>query len=171
MRKRISVVLIALILVMLACRSLSPPASTYENKDFSVGIPEGWAWSTGDNKSPYGLAFDLIVNIYHPAVLPQAYFSITTAPLTSATTLASLVEKTYEGYSMQAMSKQEYSHDGLSGQEITYTHNLGEGWLRYRDIWLEKGATAYVLSFSCAANSDEYTNTFDQILASFQFKD
>ena len=171
MRKRISVVLVALILVMLACRSLSAPASTYENKDFRVTIPAGWAWGAGESKSPYGLAFELIVNTSHPAVLPRAAFTVSTAPLTSTTTLASLFEKTYEGYSMQAVSKQEYAHDGVSGYEITYTHNLGEGWLRYRDIWLEKGAAAYVLSFSSAANSDEYTSTFDQILASFQFKD
>ena len=171
MRKRISVVLVAVILGMLACRSLSPPASAYENKDFSVRIPEGWAWGAGESKSPYGLAFKLIVNTSHPAVLPRAAFTVSTAPLTGATSLEQLFNQTYEGYSMPAVSKQKYSQDGLSGYEITYTHNLGEGLLRYRDIWLEKGATAYVLSFSCPANSDEYTNTFDQILASFQFKD
>jgi hypothetical protein len=171
MRKRIIFVIAAAIIAMLSCRSLSPPASVYENKDFRVSIPAGWAWATGGSQSPYGLAFNLIVNTSHPVVLPRAYFSVSSAPLTNTTSLESLFEKTYEGYSMREETRQRYAGGGLTGYEINYSHNLGEGWLRYRDIWLEKGAAVYLLSFGCPANSDEYTATFEQILASFSFKD
>jgi hypothetical protein len=171
MRKRLITGLVFLVIAALSCRSLSPPASVYANADFSVNIPAGWAWSVGDGKSPYGLAFKPIVAVSHPVVLPNAAFSVTTAPLGGATSLESLFEKTYEGYSMQALDKQKWEHNGLAGYEISYVHNLGEGWWQYHDIWLQRGALAYVLSFSSARGAQEYTSTFDQILDSLQFKE
>jgi hypothetical protein len=69
------------------------------------------------------------------------------------------------------MERGGWERKGLAGYEISYLYNLGEGWWQYQDIWLQRGALAYVLSFSSARGAQDYTSTFDQILDSFQFKD
>jgi hypothetical protein len=69
-------------------------------------------------------------------------------------------------------SKSLFEHGDLSGYEITYRRPWGEPWWQFHDIWLEKNSVIYLLSFYASPNSFEtYSDTFDQILESFQFKD
>lgn len=171
MIKRIIIFLGSLLLATLACSSLNPPASVYENDAFSVSIPEGWGWGTGS--SVYGHAFQQLIQISHPYPLSTATFTLATTPLTGEANLESRFTQTYEEFThIDNVSKQEFEHEGLYGYEITYTHPLGEELYAFHDIWLEKDSAIYVLSFSCLESSqDDYTVIFDQILDNFSFKE
>jgi hypothetical protein len=69
-------------------------------------------------------------------------------------------------------SKHLFEQGELSGYEITYKRPWGEPWWQFRDIWLERNSVIYVLSFYTPPNSFEtYSDTFEQILESFQFND
>lgn len=172
--KRIIALTGALLIAILAC-SLSPPqppqVDAFKNDAFSFSIPEDWRLGTA-NYLNYGPAFELIVGITDRSLLPNAMFTVTISPLTGEKSLESRFTETYIGWSMAVVSKQEFEQGELSGYEIYYSHNLGDGWDAYHDIWLEKGGVIYVLSFSCPSNStDDYADIFYQILDSFSFKD
>ena len=171
MIKRIIISVGSLLLATLACSSLYPPASVYENDAFSVSLPEGWGWGTGS--SVYGNAFRQLIQISHPYPLSIATFTLAKSPLTGEANFESRFTLTYEGFTHIAnVSKQEFEHEGLTGYEITYTIPIGEELYAYHDIWLEKDTAIYVLSFSCLERSqDDYTAIFDQILDDFRFKE
>jgi hypothetical protein len=172
--KRIIALTVVSLIAILAC-SLSPPqppqVEAFKNDAFSFSIPEDWSTGTA-NYLNYGPAFELIVGITDRSLLPNAMFTVTTSPLIGDKSLESRFTQTYAVWFMENVSKQEFIQGELSGFEIYYSHNLGEGWNAYHDIWLEKDGVIYVLSFSCPNNSiDDYADIFDQILDSFSFKD
>jgi hypothetical protein len=69
-------------------------------------------------------------------------------------------------------SKCLFQKGELSGYEITYRRPWGEPWWQFRDIWVEKNSMVYVFSFYASPDSFEtYSDTYNQILESFQFKE
>ncbi len=67
-------------------------------------------------------------------------------------------------------SRQPYEQYGLAGFEITYDRPWGEPWWRFHDLWLEKDAVIYVLTFQAyPASFDEFSDVFGEIADSFRF--
>jgi hypothetical protein len=160
------------LIAVLAC-SLSPQVKVFENDAFAFSIPQGWKWGAG-NIDHIGTDFQEIVGIRNPeGLLPAANFTVATAPQTGEKSLESWLTQAFEGQNLiEEVSKQAFKKGELSGCEIYYTHPTGEAWFKYRDIWMEKGANIYVLSFRASRNLfNNYSDTFDHILDSFSFKD
>lgn len=169
--------LFALFLAIMACRLISPQAKAgepaiFETEAFSFSVPEGWLWG-GSVEEYFGSDAQSIVGIRNPGgLLPSATLTVVGIPRADETSLESRFTQTYTGNTFSEMAlRQEYIRGNLSGYEIYYTHPTGEGLWEYRDIWLEKGSFIYVLSFrACCNEYENYAATFEQILASFQFK-
>jgi hypothetical protein len=171
MKRRISL-LGALWIVILAC-SISPRTDVFETDTFSFRIPEDWRWGSGDTQI-FGSAFQQIVGIRDPhGLFPSANFTVLSSPLNDEADLETRFLQIYaENGFLAETQQQEVVVDGFPGYEIRYTNNVGEALFLYQDIWMEKDAVIYVLSFSCLNNSKEnFTSIFDQIVGSFRFKD
>jgi hypothetical protein len=166
--------------VILACRFLPPQAqtkevNTYENDAFSFTIPAGWQMAQfGGNY--YGLGVEEIVAIQNRplAIKSDAFFSVATSPLAGGADLEFRFTQAYETADpeIKEVSKQVFKRGTLAGYEIIYTRPWGEPWWKFHDIWLEKDAVIYVLSFHTPLNAfDNDPAIFDQIIDSFRFKD
>jgi len=169
--------------ISLACCHANSKAHTFEYESFSFTIPDGWQtmdeiWgrpaSSGQNY--YSLGVQQIVMIQYPPKKGQGkmFFAVASAQLADEQDLESLFTHAYQTTlpKIENESKQPFEHGDLSGYEITYKRPWGEPWWQFRDIWLEKDGVIYVLSFHASPYSfDSYTDTFDQIVESFQFKD
>jgi hypothetical protein len=161
-----------LLIFCLAC-SLSPQGSMYESEAFSFNIPKGWLW-VGDDEDYMGLVVQKVVGIRNPqGLFPTATFTVATAPLTGQSNLEAWFTQVYEGRDLlETGVKIKFRQGELSGFEISYTHPKGEALWGVRDIWLENNAVIYILSFRACCNSfGDYSNVFEQILASFHFKE
>jgi len=163
-----------------ACGSMGP--RTYEHEAFTFTIPAGWqtmeeafgrSASLGEY---YGLGVQMLVMIQYPAGRGKgkAFFAVASSPLTEGQDLETRFTQTYQTAFPEPkdVSTRRFEEGELSGYEITYKRPWGEYWWQFCDIWLEKDGAIYVLSFHALPESfATYSDTFEQILKSFQFKD
>jgi hypothetical protein len=181
--QKIAVSFGVLLVMSLACRITSTEARTFENEILTFTIPAGWQtteeiWDRpasleGDYK---GLGVQELVTIQYPPDRGQGkvFFVVASSPLAGGQDLESRFIQAYQMAvpEIEDASKQLFEQGELSGYEITYRRPWGEPWWRFRDLWLEKDSVIYVLSFYASPDSFEtYSDTFEQILASFQFND
>lgn len=167
----------------LACRLTTTEARTFENEIITFTIPAGWktreeVWGQPASlEQDYkGLGVKELIMVQYPPERGQgkAFFVVASSPLASGQDLESRFTQAYQMAvpAIEDASRQLFKQGKLSGYEITYRRPWGESWWQFRDIWLEKDTTIYVLSFYASPNSFEtYSDAFDQILESFQFKD
>ena len=190
MKEQKLILLGILLVTSLACSFLTPEtkstisteARTYENENFSFTIPadwqtneEIWAKTITPGTDYNGLGVQEIISIQNPPY--QKHFG---GNLTVASSLLANGED-FESHVTQAyvyilpgnnVPIRSFEHGPLSGFEISYQRPIGEPWLQFHDIWLERDGMIYLLSFYTLENGFEnYAATFDQILDSFQFKE
>lgn len=153
----------------------------YETDAFSFQLPDGWktyeqVWGRPNpGQEYYGLGVKTVAYTQYP---PQpgkgnAFFAVATSPLAGGESLEDRCNQAYADPvpAMDDILRQPYQLGDLSGFEISYQRPWGEGRWRFRDIWLEKDAVVYVLSFhSTPVAFDSYAKIVEQILASFVFK-
>jgi len=164
----------------LACRLGPIQAHTYENEMITFTIPSAWQTteefpyhSVSPEKGYYGLGVQELVLIQYQGQ-GKAFFAVAAAPLANGEDLETRFTQAYQMAmpEIENASQQLFEQGELSGYEITYKRPWGEPWWQFRDIWLEKDAVVYVLSFRTAPDSfDTYSDPFDQILESFRFKE
>jgi len=187
-----------LLLTSLACRFLfpnweEPPTiisspfespRPFENEKFSFTIPAGWQtmeelWERPQEvgRDYYGLGVGEIIMITNAKVQVDgtysSYFAVASSPLAGGTDLETRFHQTYDPLipELREVSKQKFDNGTLSGLEITYQRPWGEPWWQFRDIWVEKDAVIYVISFHGSPNDFEtYKDDFELILQSFNFE-
>ncbi len=169
-------------------RPTDPPAALdeeriFEHEKFSFTIPSGWKTHEEVWERPmpadddyYGLGLTTLITIQTPPGKGEgrAFFSIASSPLAGGVDLEGRFNMAYENPmpEIKDASRQAYERDGLSGFEITYDRPWGEPWWRFHDIWLEKDAVIYMLSFQSSPYSfDSFADQFDKIVDSFKFID
>ncbi len=155
----------------------------FEHEKFSFMIPSGWKTQEEVWGKPmpadadyYGLGLIELITIQTPPGKGEgkAFFSVSSSPLAGGVDLEGRFNMAYENPmpEIKVASRQAFERNGLSGFEITYDRPWGEPWWRFRDIWLEKDAVIYMLSFHSSPYSyDNYTDQFDKILDSFRLED
>ncbi len=187
-----------LLFTSLACRFLfsnweEPPTiisspfespRPFENEKFSFTIPAGWQtmeelWgqSQESQKDYYALGVEEIIMITNARVQADgtysSFFAIASSPLAGGTDLDARFHQTYDPLipDLREVSQQKFESGALSGLEITYQRPWGEPWWQFHDLWLEKDAVIYVLSFHASPNDfEQHQDDFDLILNSFKFK-
>ncbi len=105
--------------------------------------------------------------------LYSAYFAVASSPLAGGPDLNTRFQQTYDPLipDLREVSQTTFDNDSLSGLEITYQRPWGEPWWQFRDIWLEKDAVIYVLSFhGSPTDFEKYQDDLNLILQSFEFK-
>ncbi len=88
-------------------------------------------------------------------------------PLAGGTDLETRFHQTYDPLipELREVSQQKFDNGTLSGLEITYQRPWGEPWWQFHDLWVEKDAVIYVLSFHGSPNDFEiYRDDFELIL-------
>lgn len=198
MNARKLVIASLLLITSLACRYLipnwdkpptviSPPFESpllFENEKFSFVIPanwqtmeELWGQSQQTDRDYYALGVAEIIMITSAREQADgpysAYFAVASSPLAGGTDLETRFHQTYDPLipELREVSQQKFNSGALSGFEITYQRPWGEPWWQFRDIWVEKDAVIYVLSFHGSPNDFEtYKDDFELILQSFNFK-
>lgn len=161
------------ILLLTGCRP-SGRARVFEHEAFTFEIPAGWKTSASSGGEYKGLGVQEIVTIQYPARRGKAFFTVASSPLAEGESLESRFARAYEGAVPEIVDavQRPFERGELSGYEITYRRPWGEPWWQFRDIWLEKGGVVYVLSFRTSPYAfEEYSETFQQILESFRFRD
>lgn len=192
------IVVSLLLFASLACRFLfpnweEPPTiisspfespRPFENENFSFTIPAGWQtmeelWEQPQEigRDYYGLGVGEIIMITNARVQADgtysSYFAVASSPLAGGTDLETRFHQTYDPLipELREVSQQKFDNGTLSGLEITYQRPWGEPWWQFRDIWVEKDAVIYVLSFHGSPNDFEtYKDDFELILQSFNFE-
>ena len=182
MNKKIFLPLLTFSLI-LSCSFIPTKERTYENENISFTIPSGWKtmeeiwdYSSPVQQEYYGLGVQEIVMIQYPASKGKGavFFGVASSPLADGETLESRFKEAYESPlpEIEDSEWQPYELNDLSGFEITYRRPWGEPWWKFRDIWLEKDGLIYVLSFHASpASFNEYSEIFNEILKSFNFKE
>jgi len=181
-KQRVFVLFTCLLFLSLAC-GFSADARTFEGEEFSFIIPAGWKtaqeiWgdSAVSGQEYKGLGVQEVVSIQYPAKKGKGntFFVVAVSPLEGGQTLASRFNAAYEDPlpEIREESRGVFEQGGFSGFEITYERPWGEPWWKFRDVWLQKDGSIYVLSFYCSAASfDANQAVFEGILASFQFSE
>lgn len=187
-----------LLITSLACRFLFPnwedpptilpplleSSCQFENEQFSFTIPAGWLtmeelWDLPQEigRDYYGLGVGEIIMITNAKVQADGtystYFAVASSPLAGGTDLDTRFHQTYDPLipDLREVSQQKFDSGALSGLEITYQRPWGEPWWQFRDIWIERNAVIYVLSFHGSPNDFEtYKDDFELILQSFNFR-
>jgi hypothetical protein len=189
-----------LLIFSLACRflipnsgesptAISPPFESsrpFDNSEFVFTIPAGWQtmeelWlrPSEPGRDYYALGVEEIIMITNARMQADgssssgAYFAVASSALAGGTDLETRFHQTYDPLipDLREVSQQEFDISTLSGLEITYQRPWGEPWWQFRDIWVERNAVIYVLSFHAPPNSfTKNRNDFDSILNSFSFK-
>jgi hypothetical protein len=156
----------------------------FDDEKFSFTIPAGWLtmeelWQQPQQtgRDYYALGVEEIIMITSAKVKADgpysAYFAVASSPLAGGIDLETRFHQTYDPLipELREVSQQKFDNDTLSGLEITYQRPWGEPWWQFRDIWVEKNAVIYVLSFHGSPNDfEKYKNDFDLILQSFKLK-
>jgi hypothetical protein len=148
MRKRTVILLGALILAMLACRSLSPPASTYENKDFTFSAPQGY--KTTPYITPYFDRFTHSEELLFSGVGRYPYFVVYRRPIPTGSDLESVLsdyKETLVGspYSAEIISQTPTTLKGRNAIELVHREFHGEPYVQTREVWMEQNGWAYSL--------------------------
>jgi len=139
-------------------------------------MDEIWDRPTSPGKEYKGLGVQGIVTIQYPPYQGKgkAFFAVAASPMVSGQDLESRFTQAYlmAVPEIEDETKSMFERGELSGFQITYRRPWGEPWWQFSDIWLERNSVIYVLSFYASPNSfDTYSDTFNQILESIQFKD
>jgi len=156
----------------------------FENDTFSFTIPAGWQtmeelWQIPQNpgRDFYALGVGEIIMITNARVQADgtysSYFAVASSPLAGGIDLETRFHQTYDPLipELREVSQGEFDAGALSGLEITYQRPWGEPWWQFHDLWVEKDAVIYVLSFHDAPNAiEKHQDDFDLILDSFRFK-
>ncbi len=182
-RQQITISLGFLLVMALACRLTLSEERPFENESFTFTIPAGWQtmeeiWDrpAAIEQEHKGLGVNELILIQYPPEQGkgEAFFAVSSSPLANEQDLESRFTQAYQGLApeIEDVSQQSFELGELSGYEISYRRPWGEPWWQFRDVWLEKDAVVYVLSFYASPDSFEtYADPFDQILESFQFED
>ena len=198
MNARKLIVVSSVLFAGLACRLLfpnweEPPAvipppfespRLFENDEFSFTIPAGWQtmeelWQKPQDpgRDYYALGVEEIIMITNARVQADgtysSYFAVASSPLAGGIDLETRFHQTYDPLipELREVSQGEFEAGALSGLEITYQRPWGEPWWQFHDLWVEKDAVIYVLSFHDSPNDfKQNQNDFDLILDSFSFK-
>jgi hypothetical protein len=140
-------------------------------------MEELWEQPQEIGRDYYGLGVGEIIMITNAKVQADGtystYFAVASSPLAGGTDLETRFRQTYDPLipELREVSQQKFDSGALSGFEIAYQRPWGEPWWQFRDIWVEKAAVIYVLSFHGSPNDFEtYKEDFDLILQSFNFK-
>jgi len=140
-------------------------------------MEELWERPQEVGRDYYGLGVGEIIMITNARVQVDgtysSYFAVASSPLAGGTDLETRFHQTYDPLipELREVSKQKFDNGTLSGLEITYQRPWGEPWWQFRDIWVEKDAVIYVISFHGSPNDFEtYKDDFELILQSFNFE-
>jgi len=183
MKRYLVFVIAIMISLSLAGCSLPQKPRTFETDAFSFTIPKGWktmaeVWGNeaAAGQDHYGLGVQQQVMIQYPAKKGKgkAFFAVASRPLADGEILEQAFNSAYQAANpaVEDAIKLPFTQAGLTGFEITYRRPWGEPWWQFRDIWLEKDGAVYVLSFHAPPSSfDTYTNTFNEIIAGFEFSE
>jgi len=71
---------------------------------------------------------------------------------------------------MRNVSKTAATVSEMPALVMSYERPWGEPWWQFRDLWLEKDKTIYVLSFHCLGTAEKYQGELELILNSFRLK-
>jgi hypothetical protein len=165
-----------------AAHPLLAGGRVFENENFSFTIPSGWktqeeVWGKPmpSDADYYGLGLITLITIQYPSGQGKGrvFFSVASSPLAGGVDLEGRFTSAYAKPvpEIKELSRGPYDQNGLSGFEITYDRPWGEPWWRFHDIWLEKEAVIYMLSFHSSPDSyDTYSDMFEKIVDSFTFK-
>jgi hypothetical protein len=160
-----------------------PETRSFENEFLSFRIPVGWGTKEEVWEQPIpleedfnGLGVQEIISIQYPPIQRRfgGRFTLASSSLASGEDLEARLTQAYESpyITFKNISKQQFKRGTLSGYEITYTRPIGEPWWQFHDIWLENDGFIYDLSFyTLKEGFEHYSDTFDQILDSFHFKE
>jgi hypothetical protein len=175
-----------LLVTSLACQFLFSNESPrpFENEKFTFTIPEGWQTMEELWKKPqkserdyYALGVEELIMFTSARVQADGpysiYFAIASSPLAGGTDLETRFHQTYDPIipELREVSQQKFDNGTLRGLEITYQRPWGEPWWQFHDVWVEKDAVIYVLSFHASPNNfEQYQDDIDLILNSFSFK-
>jgi len=156
----------------------------FENEEFSFTMPAGWQtmeelWQKPQNpgRDYYALGIGEVIMITNARLQVDgpysAYFAVASSPLAGGTDLETRFHQTYDPLipELREVSQGEWEAGSLSGLEMTYQRPWGEPWWQFHDLWVEKDAMIYVLSFHATPGDfEQHQVDFDLILDSFSFK-
>jgi len=156
----------------------------FEDENFSFTIPAKWQtmeqlWDQPQEvgRDYYALGVGEIIMFTSARVQVDgtysAYFAVASSPLAGGVDMETRFHQTYDPLlpDLRDASQQKFDNGALSGFEITYQRAWGEPWWQFHDIWVEKDAVIYVLSFHATPGDFErHQADFDLILDSFNFK-
>ncbi len=178
-KTRLFILALAFTLVPLSCQISSTPHH-YDNPAFSFDYPAGWQtmealWGFHQpEQNYYGLGLQEIIMItsVHKKGEFGAYFAVASTVTPEGDSLETVFHRTYsqiEG-ELREVSETTTSLNGIPAFEMAYERPWGEPWWQFRDLWLEKDGTIYLLSFHCLGSTERYQEDLDLILNSFTLK-
>ena len=174
----------ALVFLFSSCSILNSVSRgrSYDTAEFSFTIPPGWktdeeVWTqyTFSRKEYKNLGVKEIISVLYPPRQGrgQAFFTVASSPMTDEFTLEERFLQSYQALEIMERimdpSIHPFEQGELSGFQIYYQRFWGEPLWSFRDIWLENDRIIYVLSFQ-TYNFERYSETFQEILNSFNFK-
>lgn len=176
------VVLLCLLLILTACSSSDLDQNLYETDEFTFAIPDNWktmqqVW--GDDavsgQEYKDLGVNEIITIQYPdgKGKGKVFFTVASAQLEPGENLETFISSVYQSTSpeIEEASQSNYDNGDLTGYEWVYKRPWGEPYWKFRDVWLEKDGSIYLLSFRSSPNSfDSNMELSNTILKSFQLK-
>ena len=179
---RLAALILVLLALTLSCSITPTKARTIDNEYFSFTIPDGWKTKeevfgadAAAGQEFKGLGVQELVFIQYPSGKGQGevFFVVASSPVATGEDLESRFIRVYQSAvpEIEDASQARFEKGQLAGYEITYRRPWGEPWWQFRDVWLEHNGMVYVLSIYAAPGTlDEYSEPYQQILDSFQFK-
>ncbi len=171
------ITLIALCLV--ACQPSGP--GLFDHPAFSFTYPADWQLMSElyENQQGggdyYQLGLDVIemVTSTRKPGRSSVYFAVASTPLPPGSDLETVFHQTYAGIAdqLREVSEETIPFGEQQAYAITYQRPFGEPWWQFRDIWLEKDGTIYLLSFHAMPGKfQESAEEFQAILDQFIWK-
>lgn len=168
-----------LILIVFLVSACVPADQTqvYQNDLFKFPLRSGWKvkeapLATGSNAlNYYRLDLEIIVQVYRSN--SNDTITIAKRVLPAGSDLEKEFEATYQ--KIQNDIRKDTRGEGIMDQQKAlvreYERPWGEPWIRFRDVWIEKGGTIFVLSRkSTLTPSQETTEMMNAIEAGIHFK-
>jgi hypothetical protein len=168
-----------IVLGLFACQPSGP--RQFEDPAFSFSYPPDWKLMSEifdvyqPGRDYYDLGLNEIVMVTSAQKKGEfgVYFAVASAPLPVGSDLETVFRQTYADIADQLrdVSEQPAQLGDRPAYSITYQRPWGEPWWQFRDVWLEKDGTIYLLSFHAApASFQEYVAELDTILDQFVLK-
>jgi hypothetical protein len=169
--------ILCLACLLAGCQPSGP--QVYEHPAFSFDYPPDWQlmsdlwpnYASGRDYYHLGVTEIVMVTSAQKQGESGAYFAVASTSLPAGMDLETLYRQTYAPLTEEIteVSEQLIQVGGASGFEIRYRRPWGEPWWQFRDIWVEKEGTVFVLSFH-AINLDTYQENVAFLLERFVFK-